>query len=92
MINSLAKLKLINFLYQLNDYYKIGKKETDFKNLLFEYKIKELLKFKLPNNYGNDELKFYTYLQLFFYLFFFVYEDSEENSAYKDNANYNNVE
>ena len=92
MINSLAKLKLINFLYQLNDYYKIGKKETDFKNLLFEYKIKELLKFKLPNNYGNDELKFYTYLQLFFYLFFFEDEDSEENSAYKDNANYNNVE
>ena len=85
-INSLSKVKLINLLCQLNEYYINDKTRQDYKSLLSEYKIKEYLKFKLPNNYGNYELQFYTYLQLFIYLFDFEEEVKEEKE------NENNIE
>ena len=85
-ISSLSKVKLINLLYQINEYYINHKNRQDYKSLLSEYKIKEYLKFKLPNNYGNYELQFYTYLQLFIYLF-----DFEENVEKKKDGK-NNIE
>ena len=91
-INSLSKIKIINFLYQLNDYYKEGKKKKDFKNLLLVYKIKESLKFKLPNNYGNYELQLFTFLKLFLYLFNFEDEDAKDNITENEDDNYNEEE
>ena len=48
---SLSKIKIINLLYQLNDYFKLQKDKFDYKNLISGYKIKFDLKFKLPNYY-----------------------------------------
>ena len=74
-IDSLSKIMLVNFLYQLNDYYKKHQKKNEFKDLLSEYQLNTDLKYRLPNFCGNKELIFYTYLQLFYEIFYF--EDFE---------------
>ena len=74
-IDSLSKIMLINFIYQINDYYKNEKEINDFINLFSEYKIDIYLKYRLPNFCGSEELIFYTYLQLFIDIFYF--EDEE---------------
>ena len=90
-IDSLSKIKLVNFIYQINDYYKKRKEMNDYKDLFLEYKLNTNLKYRLPNSYGNTELIFYTYLQLFFDLFYFENEetimeiDEEEENIKKDN-------
>ena len=88
-INSLSNIKLVNFIYQLNNYYKANKDINDYKKLLLDYCLNTNLKYRLPNFCGNTELIFYTYLQLFIELFSFeTYEnikmeteeiDKEEN-------------
>ena len=64
----------------------------DFKNLLLTYKIKESLKYKLPNNYGNYELQMFTFLKLFFCLFDFEDKDAENNIQEKDDDYHNEEE
>ena len=68
-INSLSKVKLINFIYQIHNYFKNTKSKEDIQKLILNYQINVDLKFKLPNNYGCYELKYYTFLQLFIALF-----------------------
>ena len=70
-IDSLSKIMLVNFIYQINDYYKNIKEKNDFINLFSEYKIDTYLKYRLPNFCGSEELIFYTYLQLFIDIFYF---------------------
>ena len=89
-INSLSKIMLVNFIYQLNDYYKKNKDKNDFKNLVSEYKLNAKLKFRLPNFCGSKELMFYTYLQLFLEIFYF--EDSEVNKMNIDELDENKIE
>ena len=74
---SLSKIKIINLLYQLNDYFKLLKDKFDYKNLISGYKIKFDLKFKLPNYYGSYELQYYTLLKLFIFLFGFELEEKK---------------
>ena len=73
-INSLSKIKLFSFLFYINNlecnfshtennYYKnITEK---IKEKIISFSSKKDLNFKIPNNYGNYELQYYTYLNLF---------------------------
>lgn len=72
-IKSLSKLKLFNFLfYLLNIKDSKDRIAYDYENFIKEirskiesYSCNEDLIFKAPNNYGNYELQYYTYLELF---------------------------
>ena len=73
-INSLSKIKLFSFLFYINNlecnfshtennYYKnITEK---IKEKIISFSSEKDLNFKIPNNYGNYELQYYTYLNLF---------------------------
>lgn len=74
-IDSLSKIMLVNFIYQLNDYCNKEMEMNDFKNLISEYTLNTNLKYRFPNFCGNKELMFYTYLQLFLEIYYF--EDNE---------------
>ena len=93
-IHSLSKIKLINFIYQINNYYKTNKKINDYKSLLEEYSLNTNLKYRLPNYFGSKELLFYTYLQLFIHLFSFeIVKDEKmkmEIDEIEDNGNRDN--
>ena len=78
-IDSLSKLKLVNFIYQINNFYKTKKQINDYIDLLEEYSLNTNLKYRLPNFCGSRELLFYTYLQLFIEIFSFEI-DKDENT------------
>ena len=73
-INSLSKIKLFSFLFYINNlecnfshtennYYKnITEK---IKEKIISFSSEKDLNFTIPNNYGNYELQYYTYLNLF---------------------------
>ena len=87
-IDSLSKIKLVNFIYQINYYFKNKKEKKDYQDLLSEYRLNTNLKYRLPNYYGNKELIFYTYLQLFIEIFSF---ESNETKMETDELEYNNI-
>ena len=73
-IKILSKYKLFNFLYYIINIKRNIKhfEVSDYQNSLDEIKEKIMsysshldLIFKIPNNYGNFELQYYTYLELF---------------------------
>ena len=73
-IKILSKYKLFNFLYYIINLKRKTKhfEVSDYQNSLDEIKEKIMLYsshvdliFKIPNNYGNFELQYYTYLELF---------------------------
>ena len=73
-IKILSKYKLFNFLYYIINLKRKTKlfEVSDYQNSLDEIKEKIMsysshvdLIFKIPNNYGNFELQYYTYLELF---------------------------
>ena len=78
-IKSLSKLKLFNFLFyiitlKLDDKNLIDddsiKLYNEIKEKILSYGSEADLIFKIPNNYGNYELKYYTYLDLFINYFY----------------------
>ena len=76
-IKSLSKLKLFNFLFYLlnikdskdNIAYDYDNYIKEIKAKIESYSCNEDLIFKAPNNYGNYELQYYTYLELFIIYF-----------------------
>ena len=94
-IKSLSKLKLFNFLFylinlELNDTNipesDLIKKNNEIKEKLISYQSDVDLIFKIPNNYGNYELQYYTYLDLFIIYFYKKIEQKND----EDNNNRNN--
>jgi len=79
-----AKYKLIDLLLYLFsiDYYRIGNKIDEVKNKIRLYKPNCSLIFKSPINFGNIELKYYFYLNLFCE-YFLVDENIKENQHEK---------
>ena len=78
-IKSLSKLKLFNFLFYIinlefnnKDGLEIDfiKRHNEIKEKIKSYKSDINLIFKIPNNYGNYELQYYTYLDLFIDYFY----------------------
>jgi len=78
-IKSLSKLKLFNFLFyiinlKLDDKNRFDvdliKLSKEIKEKILSYGSETDLIFKIPNNYGNYELKYYTYLDLFINYFY----------------------
>ena len=61
-INSFSRIKLFNLLFFLLKRENIQMKLIDIEKKLLSYSIEHSLVFKSPNKFGNDELKYYTYL------------------------------
>ncbi len=94
-IKSLSKLKLFNFLFylinlELNDANipesDLIKKNNEIKEKILSYQSDVDLIFKIPNNFGNYELQYYTYLDLFIIYFYKKIEQKND----EDNNNSNN--
>ena len=73
-IKSLSKIKLFSFLFYINnlkcnfsyiedDLYRDSLEKI--KEKIISYSSEKNLIFKIPNNYGNYELQYYSYLNLF---------------------------
>ena len=78
-IKSLSKIKLFSFLFYINNLKlnSIYIEEDPYKDILekikekiVSYSSEKNLIFKIPNNYGNYELQYYSYLNLFVDYFF----------------------
>ena len=61
-IISFSRIKLFNLLFFLLKKENIQMKLIDIKKKLLSYSIEHSLVFKSPNKFGNEELKYYTYL------------------------------
>lgn len=98
-IKSLSKLKLFNFLFFIMKFEYDGKKFYEqYKDI--EHEIKETIKiyqneveimFKVPINFGNYELKYYTFLGLFIKYFhdkIILKKDKKENIEQNENDIY----
>ena len=92
-IKSLSKIKLFSFLLYINnlkcnfnyfedDYYRDILEKI--KKKIISYSSEKNLIFKITNNFGNYELQYYTYLNLFVNYFF---EKLEPKSNNKDESN-----
>ena len=81
-IHSLSRLKLFNFLFFFleNDFSTM--KENDILQKIISHSIPITLIFKIPNKYGNIELKFYTYIKVFANIFLQFF-NIENNSKYE---------
>ena len=101
-INSLSKIKLFSFLFYINNlecnfshtennYYKnITEK---IKEKIISFSSEKDLNFKIPNNYGNYELQYYTYLNLFVNYFSEKLDQKRKNKEsidIKENINESN--
>ena len=81
-IHSFSRLKLFNLLFFFieNDFPKM--KESDILQKILFYSIPQILIFKIPNKYGNIELKFYTYINVLANIFLQFF-NTENNSKYE---------
>ena len=98
-INSLSKIKLFSFLFYINNlecnfshtennYYKnITEK---IKEKIISFSSEKDLNFKIPNNYGNYELQYYTYLNLFVNYFSEKLDQKRKNNESIDIKEKNN--
>ena len=68
-INSFSRMKLFNLLFLLQKKDIIKMKLTDIEQKILSYSIEQSLVFKIPNKFGNEELKYYTYLVILVNLF-----------------------
>ena len=95
-IKSLAKLKLFNFLFFLMKFQysdlviKEQQKTTkEIKDALKFYDSEVDLVFKVPNNFGNYELQYYTYLSLFILHFQECITPKNDNEINSNDVNEN---
>jgi len=63
VINSLSRMKLFNMLFFLLNEVTIS--DLKLTENILSYAIPETLIFKIPNRFGNFELKYYTYITFF---------------------------
>ena len=68
-INSFSRLKIFNLLFFLLNINIDIIKDEDIEKKIISYSISETLIFKIPNKYGNTELKYYSYLIILANLF-----------------------
>lgn len=64
-IISFSKIRLFNLFFYLQDKDILQSNYDDILKNILSYSIPQTLIFKIPNNFGNYELKYYTYLLLF---------------------------
>jgi len=99
-IKSLSKIKLFLFLCYINnlksnfsdiedDLYRDTLE--DIKGKIISYSSEKNLIFKIPNNYGNYELQYYSYLNLFVNYFFDKLVPKRKING-QDNSNNNSEE
>ena len=105
-VKSLAKIKLFSFLFYINNlqfkfnylddgYY--DEKLQQIKEKIISYSTDKDLVFKIPNNYGNYELQYYSYLDLYVNYFFKKLspkknvDDDESNNSEENNSQLNEL-
>ena len=62
-VNSLSRMRLFNMLFFLLNEVNIT--DSKLTETILSYAIPETLIFKIPNRFGNFELKYYTYITFF---------------------------
>ena len=100
-VKSLSKLKLFDFLFYLtnlelndknipNNYF--TKKNNEIKEKIISYQSDIDLIFKIPNNFGNYELQYYTYLDLFIDYFYKKIEQKDNDNDNNSNNEINKID
>ena len=85
-ITSFSRLKLFNLLFFLQSQEIIEMKVEELEKYILSFSIKETLAFKIPNNYGNLELKYYSLLTIIINLLFQKIE-GDNNSQFEQDLN-----
>ncbi len=85
-INSFSRIKIFNLLFFLLKINIDMMKDEDIEKKIISYSIPETLIFKIPNKYGNTELKYYSYLIILANLF--LRDIIKENNSKVDAEDY----